>query len=262
MSKRFSVLAVVRAALLPVGGLAGGIMLAPGGALAQGYKPGDRVECNIVGSTAPQYEKYYEAGTVIPFNPGDGPDGSWYPVKADSNGVAYPCKVAVIRPIRGGAAAVAPVRAPAARATTAAPAPQPARRMAVPALLNCPIQQTPVKNGARPDPETIKRVIRCAKGEKAVAPGDEGAVSVEVASILIGAPRAWSYRQDAGNGKVNTQVWPVKATYTVRTHYRAATETEANWIRVLNFYVDPFGEWKIGSEEAVKAPAVSRIPNG
>lgn len=239
-----------------------------GVASAQTYNPGDRVECNVVGSAKPEYEKYYEKGTVLAFRPGDGQDGSWYRVKADVNGVEYYCKVEVIRAI---AQEEPPPPPPARPATTPprAPAPMAQQRQAItptPAalptggFLNCPIQQPKVKNGARPDPELLKKIIRCAKGEKAVPPGDEGAVQVDVHSVQIGASRTWSYRQDSGNGQVGTLVYPVRATYTIKTLYRAATEVEENWIRTLNFYVNPFGEWQIGSEETVKGGAARRIP--
>ncbi len=65
--------------------------------------------------------------------------------------------------------------------------------------------------------------------------------------------------QDQGNGKAGTLVYPVKATYTVNTFYRTATEVEEGWIRILNFYVNASGEWAIGSEENVKSPKVQRI---
>ncbi len=126
--------------------------------------------------------------------------------------------------------------------------------------IKCPVKQSQVKNGARPDPELFKQIIRCAKGEKTVAAGEEGAVEVEVTALQVGSSRPWSYRQDTGNGTADTIVYPVKATYTVRTLYRAATEVEEDWVRVLNFYVDGFGEWRIGSEESVKAGASKRIP--
>ena len=125
--------------------------------------------------------------------------------------------------------------------------------------LECPIKQKPVSNGARPDVELFKKIIRCAKGEKSVAAGDEGAVGVEIASLQIGTSRPWSYRQDSGNGKVGTLVYPVKATYTVKTFYRKATEVAEGWVRILNFYVNPFGEWQIGSEEPVQSPKLKRI---
>lgn len=129
-------------------------------------------------------------------------------------------------------------------------------------FIECPIEQKPVRQGANPDIDLFKKLIRCKKGEKAVAKGDEGAVAVDVGAIQIGAPRPWSYSQDIGNGQPGTAVYPVKATYTVRTFYRAATEVEENWIRILNFHINSFGEWQIGSEEPFRSPKVKRIPNG
>lgn len=137
---------------------------------------------------------------------------------------------------------------------------------AAPALgaqaLSCPITQTAVSADAKPDVELFKQILRCRKGEKSVAAGDEGAVTVEVSALQVGAARPWTYRQDSGSGQEGTLVYPVKATYTVRTHYRAATEVEAGWIRILNFYVDSFGEWQIGSEEPVKSATTERVPVG
>lgn len=225
---------------------------------AQGkHRTGDRVECNTIGSSAPQHEKYYEKGTVMEFRPNDQPDGSWYRVKADSNKVEYYCRIEHIRPISGGQT-VKPTRVEQPGEGGAKPdvkddAPESGE------FLSCPVKQRAVKNGARPDAELFKKMIRCAKREKGVEPGDEGAVKVDVSDIRIGAARPWTYRQDQGNGKAGTLVYPVKATYTVKTFYRTATEVEEDWIRILNFYVNAFGEWAIGSEENVKSPKVQRI---
>lgn len=129
------------------------------------------------------------------------------------------------------------------------------------AILQCPVEQPDAKNGSAPDAELLKKIIRCKKGEKAAAKGyKEGAVTVEVTALKIGAPRAWSYKQDTGNGTKDTVVYPVKVTYTERTHYMTRTEVSENWIRVLNCYVNSFGEWQVGSEEPVKSPDVSSIP--
>ncbi len=138
--------------------------------------------------------------------------------------------------------------------------------LAAPALsaqaLSCPVAQSAVTADAKPDLELFQQLIRCKKGEKSVAAGDEGAVTVEVTALQVAAPRPWTYRQDSGSGQEGTRVFPVKATYTVRTHYRAATEIEDGWIRILNFYVDGFGEWQIGSEEPVKSATTQRVPAG
>ena len=227
-------------------------------ARAQGkYKPGDRVECNTIGSSEAKYEKYYEKGTVMPFRDNDQPDGSWYRVKADSNKVEYYCKVEHIRAISATPTnkqtKVDEIQKAGGDATAGN------ENSVDGSFVECPIKQKQVKNGARPDAELFKKIIRCAKREKSVEPGDEGAVKVEISDIRIGASRPWSYSQDLGNAKPGTIVFPVKATYTVKTFYRTATEVEEGWIRILNFYVNAFGEWQIGSEENVKSPKVQRI---
>jgi hypothetical protein len=123
-------------------------------------------------------------------------------------------------------------------------------------FLDCPISQ---KKGARPNAELFKKIVRCAKGEKAVDDGDEGAVGVEVSALEIGAARPWSYSQDSGTGKAGTMVYPVKVSYSVTTFYRRATELSEGWMRVLNFYVNAFGEWEIGSEIPIKGGKFKRI---
>jgi len=221
------------------------------------YKPGDRVECETTGTG-----KYWTKGVIMPFQKGDfpggqEPDGSWYRFKADYNKVEYPCKPEFIRQI-------------AAEET-----PQKQTKIEQPDMVRdekkktvdegdfveCPVPQKQVAKGAAPNAELFKKIIRCRKGEKPIPDGYvEGAVGVEVSSIQIGASRPWSYSQDIGNSKPGAKVFPVKAMYTVKTYYKAATEVEEGWIRILNFYVNAFGEWQIGSEEPVKSPKTSRVP--
>ena len=76
-------------------------------------------------------------------------------------------------------------------------------------------------------------------------------MTVDVTAIEIAASRQWIYSRDIG-GKPGTTIYPVKATYTVKTFYRSRTDVSQNWIRILNFYVNEFGEWTVGSEEPVK----------
>ncbi|MES2972456.1 MAG: hypothetical protein V4757_02565 [Pseudomonadota bacterium] len=239
------------------------VLLTPGAALAQSYQPGQRVECDTTGSG-----KWWGPGVIQPFQKGDfgsqPPDGSWYRFKADSNGVEYPCKPAFMRPLAGGAAGgvaagAAPAKAEAAPARAAMPQQRDAGTAGLD-FLSCPFTQKAVKNGARPDVELFRKVLRCKKGEKAVAANDEGAVRVEVVALQVGTPRPWSYRQDLGNGKQDTVVYPVKVSYTIKTYYRAATEVSEGWVRVANYYVDAFGEWQIGSEEPVSPGRFQRIP--
>ena len=102
--------------------------------------------------------------------------------------------------------------------------------------------------------------MRCKKGEKAAAKGYDGAVTIDVTDLKVGVPRPWSYRQDIGSGQESTKVFPVKVTYTEKTHYRTRTEVSENWVRVMNFYVNSFGEWQSGSEESIKAGDQKSIP--
>ncbi len=221
------------------------------------YKSGDRVECDST-----ETGKWWTKGMIMPFQKGDfgggqEPDGSWYRFKADYNGVEYPCKPAFIRPI-----AAAKTDDPNKVGETERNDKQMPENetLADGDFLECPVEQKQVKNGARPNVELVKKIIRCKKGEKAVEAGDEGAVKVEISAVQIGASRPWSYSQDSGNAKPGTPVYPVKATYTVKTFYRNATEVEEGWVRILNFYVNAFGEWQIGSEETIKGGKFKRIP--
>jgi len=127
-------------------------------------------------------------------------------------------------------------------------------------ILACPVPQKQVAKSARPDPELFKKIIRCHKGEQAVVSHAEGPVTIDVTALQVGSPRKWSYREDRGSGDESTMVYPVRATYTERTFYRTRTQYGEDWIRILNFYVDGFGEWRIGSEEPVKPPVNKSIP--
>ena len=233
------------------------IIAASSEAAAQEYKTGDRVECDTT-----ETGKRWMKGTITPFakgdfGPGGEPDGSWYHFKADANQVEYPCKPAFMRRIAGAAAAPKTIKTPAGDADVG----QDNNAAATVAgdFLDCPISQ---KKGARPNAELFKKIIRCNKGEKAVDEGDEGAVRVDVSTLEIGAARPWSYSQDSGTGKAGTLVYPVKASYSVTTFYRNATELSDGWIRVLNFYVNAFGEWEIGSEIPIKGGKFKRTEKG
>ena len=126
--------------------------------------------------------------------------------------------------------------------------------------IGCPIQQRVVKNGAKPDPELCKKIIRCLKDEAPAQKGYDGATTVDVTSIQIGTPRKWDILRDSGNGvEASTIIYPVKAVYTVKQFYRTTIYVSANWVRIINFYVNAFGEWATGSEEPVKIGTRSQI---
>lgn len=227
------------------------------------YKPGDRVECDTMA-----IGKWFK-GTVLPFLENDEPEkfkdktGKFFyihRVRLDNEASTRPaggmCFTDRTRLLSGGAAAKSP---PVDKSVGEVTVDENNTLSADRPILDCPVEQTKVKNGARPDGELIKKIIRCDKGEIPAQKGLDGAVTVDVTALQIGASRPWIYAQDIG-GKPGMIIYPVKVTYTVKTFYRNRTEVNENWIRIINFYVNDFGEWQSGSEEPVKSPQIKDIP--
>lgn len=227
------------------------------------FKPGDRVECDTM-----NIGKWFK-GTVLPFKEKDNPDldkdktGKYFyihRVRMDNEASTRPeggmCFTDRTRLLAGGKPMEIPkTDIPIGAVTVDEDNTLSADRP----ILDCPIQQTAVKNGARPAAELLKKITRCDKGEKPASKGYDGAVTVDVTAIQIAAPRQWIYSRDIG-GKPGTVIYPVRVTYTVKTFYRTRTVVDENWIRTINFYVNEFGEWQSGSEEPVKSPTTKDIP--
>ena len=220
------------------------------------YKPGDRVECDKAGINS------WEKGTVMPHQKNDFKDGKTFRVRLDSFARAgmyldgHDCRVENMRLLAGekpyeNESTTVPVGKATVDAENTLSADRP--------ILECPTKQTPVKNGARPNAELFKKIIRCRKGEKPAAKGYDGAVTVDVTVLQPGATRPWIYGRDIG-GKPGTIIHPVKTTFHYKTFYRSSTEVSQNWIRIINFYVNAFGEWETGSEESVKMGETVNIP--
>lgn len=227
------------------------------------FKPGDRVECDASGIND------WLKGTVLAFKENDNPglekdkSGKYFyihRVRLDKYASTKPdgglCFTDRTRLLSGVDAAPPPVDNSVGKVTTDADNTLSADRE----ILDCPVEQRKAANGSRPSAELLKKIVRCDKGELPAQKGLDGAVTVDVTALSIGAPRAWSPLADSGDGKRGTAVFPVKVTYTVKTFYRTRTAVEENWIRVINFYVNSFGEWQSGSEEPVKSPQIKDIP--
>jgi len=128
-------------------------------------------------------------------------------------------------------------------------------------LLDCDnLKQKPVKNGARPDPKVIDKVIRCLWERPAVRKGVDGAVTVDITSLQIGAPRKWILNGDIGtDGSLGTIVYPIKTTYTQKTFYRNHTSVDEN-VGTYNCYVSKFGEWRCGAAGIKRKGETKSIP--
>lgn len=233
------------------------------GVLAQEkFKPGERVECDTLGIGT------FDKGTVLPYlakdNPGLAKDASGkfnyiHRVRMDNDPLRQEggmCFTDRMRVLAGAAAAPPPADNSVGKATVDANNTLSADR----AIIDCPVTQPKARNGSAPNAELLKKIVRCDKGEKAAQKGLDGAVTVDVTALQIGAPRRWAPLEDSGDGRIGTTVYPVRATYTVKTFYRGRTHVEENWIRTINFYVNSFGEWESGSELPVKSPVLKDIP--
>lgn len=245
-----------------------GLLVAPIAVAA--YRPGDRVECDTTGSKGVGYRK----GVVIAFVAGDTYNGysadSGYFSRVRLDGWSAEgifCKTEDLRAENDAAPAPSASTAQSAASTAAAATPNaavdtfPADRP----LLQCPFVQPTARNGDAPDVELLARVFRCQYGEKPAAPGLDGAVTVDVASMQVGRSRKWIYAGgsgggDLGGGDADTVVWPIKTTFTEKVHYRYSTAVSADAIRIFHFFVNGFGEWQYGSAESVKRPEISTLP--
>ncbi len=227
------------------------------------FKTGDRVECDAAGIGD------WLKGTVLPFEEKDNPGldkdktGKFFyihRVRLDREASTRPaggmCFTDRTRLLTGAAATPPPVDNSVGAVTVDGDNTLSADRP----ILDCPVEQTKVKNGTSPNTELLKKIVRCDKGEKPAQKGYDGAMTVDVTKIEIGAPRRWNPLEDSGDGKINSTVYPVKVTYTVKTFYRYRTAVEENWVRIINFYVNSFGEWQSGSELPVKSPQSKDIP--
>ncbi len=227
------------------------------------FKPGDRIECDAAGIND------WLKGTVLPFKENDNPDadkdksGKYFYIHRillDRDATTRPaggfCFTDRTRLLAGGKPMEIPqTEIPIGKVTVDENNTLSADRP----IMDCPVEQTKVKNGARPNAELLKKITRCDKGEKSASKGYDGAVTVDVTALQIAAPRQWIYSRDIG-GKPGTIIYPVRVTYTVKTFYRYRTAVEENWVRTINFYVNDFGEWQSGSEEPIKSPQSKDIP--
>ena len=220
------------------------------------FKVGDRVLCDKAGIDS------WEKGTIMPLLKSDFKDGTVYRVRLDvqaRNGMYLEGIIVTpekIKPSNEPAYQPEKTAKTVGKVTVDADNTLSADRP----ILDCPIQQPRVANGARPNSELLKKLIRCRKGEKPASKGYDGAVTIDITSLQVYPPRKWSYSADDGTGSPGTLVYPVKVTYTENTFYRTQTEVSENWMRIINFYVNAVGEWAISSEESVKMGVRKHIP--
>ena len=229
-------------------------------ALAQSarFNPGDRVECDKA------HINSWEIGTVMPYLKPDDKSGQHYRVRLDAHARAgmllegIECRADKMRLAAATSAyKLESTSVTVGKATVDGDNTLSADRP----ILSCPVEQKSSKSGSAPDPEVLKKVLRCRLGEKAAAKGYDGAVTIEVTALQVGARRPWDRLQDKNGGTPgSTFVYPVKVSYSSKTFYRSSTAIGDNWIVIFNFFVTGFGEWQYGSAETLKMPDNKNIP--
>ncbi len=124
-------------------------------------------------------------------------------------------------------------------------------------ILACPVEQKPVRKGTRPHAQLLGKLIRCL-WEKPARTGMDGAVTMDLTPLQIGAPRAWNPRRDLG-GSAGTIVYPVKTTYTQKTFYRERIVVDEHF-GVFNCSINSFGEWACGMADNKRKGESKSIP--
>ena len=125
-------------------------------------------------------------------------------------------------------------------------------------IQDCAVKQHPVKNGPPPAPELAKLLIQCLF-ERPPIPGGDGAVTIDIDRLDIGAPRPWNPDRDMGSGNRATLVYPVHAAWTRKTFHRMHTVVHSHE-GTFPCYVNVLGAWTCDPAQRVKGGEVKRIP--
>ena len=99
-------------------------------------------------------------------------------------------------------------------------------------LLDCDNLKHAGRNGSPPQPELIKKLIRCLF-EKPSPAGQDGATTMDITEFTIGSPHRWRDTIDSGQGTANTLVYPVHVKWNTKKFLRdrnnQVTEAEATF---------------------------------
>jgi hypothetical protein len=125
-------------------------------------------------------------------------------------------------------------------------------------IQDCTIKQSPVKSGPPPPPELAKLLIRCLS-ERPSIPGGDGAITVDIDQLDVGAPRPWNPNQDVGSGHRATLVYPVHVVWTHKTFHRTQTLVQAHE-GTFPCYVNVLGTWTCEPDQRIKDGEARRVP--
>lgn len=228
------------------------------------YKPGDRVEVDVIMAGAPERGMWRagavksldtEAREVIVATDGATDNGG------RNIGIPFQSAAKWIRPsaqpppTTAPSAAGAPPRspvpqakAPAAGTPSAAPA-QPSAAQPQ-GILACPIDQPKVAQGSRPDQQLLSKVIRCLFEVQAQSAA-ERSIKIDIHSLEIGNSRDCIPREDFGCGLSGHKLFPALVRWTKTDYYAYSIQWSDNE-SVFNCFVNAFGKWECGLGQRIR----------
>lgn len=228
-----------------------GIMLMTASASAQNpqYKEGDRVEINMVRGPD-KTRAVWKKGTIIGVYPS--PTVRAYVVQLDPLPGRVPQEMTIpmsnelsgdIRPFGGGAAPQ--IQTEKLRVDDNGTV------LADRELLDCENLKHNGRNGSPPPVELAKKLIRCLY-ERPSQPGMDGATTMDITDITIGAPHRWRVYVDIGQGDASTLVYPVQVKWNMKTFYRSRNELTTGKEGPFTCFADATNIWQCGGSAGSK----------
>lgn len=113
-------------------------------------------------------------------------------------------------------------------------------------LLDCDsVKAGPARNGQRPDPEMVKKLIRCL-WEHPAKPGEDGAQKMDILQFTPGPSRRWDPNNDMGSGAtLETSVYQFRVKYNVEGFYHEFNRLDMNHDGIFTCFVGN-GIWQCG----------------
>ena len=112
-------------------------------------------------------------------------------------------------------------------------------------ILDCEHFNPRGRNGAPPSTELATKLIRCTF-EKPAEPGMDGAKTMDITALTIGAPHRWTVL-DSGQGNASTLVYPVRVMRNEKIFYRTRNVLTTGKETMFTCLVNTTGQGQCGS---------------
>ena len=227
------------------------IMTAAATAQEATYKVGDRVEINMVPGPGDKSMAVWKKGSVMGVFPD--PTTRAYVVQLDPIPGQLPQTLTIpmsrevngdIRPFGGAAPQI-----PTAKLRTD----ENGTVLADREILDCENLVHAGRNGSPPPPELIRKLIRCIY-EKPSKPGEDGAVTMDITSMTIGAPHRWRVYVDIGQGILSTLVYPVQVKWNMKQFYHTRIISTTDQEAPFTCFADATNLWICGGASGLHKP--------